>query len=184
MATGTCNASSRGLGLRPREELTSTRPLGGYAEFPHDSGHIRRQPNEADDIARGTAVVAMATTGIVFGLLLSQIESEHIIPWVNFVTHYLMPIVMVLDWLFQPPKARLAPRHVWFWLIYPVTYLVYSLIRGAIGGWYPYWFIDPNKAPGGWGGVTLYVVAITVGFLVVSGLLLFVGNKLERNVTY
>lgn len=61
---------------------------------------------------------------------------------------------------------------------------MYSLIRGAIVAWYPYWFIDPIKVPGGWGGVALYSVAIMVGFLVVSGLLLFLGNKLKRNVIY
>ena len=141
----------------------------------------RREPKEADDILRGSAVVAIAVVGLVFGLLLSHLESE-MIPWVNFVTHYLMPVVMVLDWLFQPPKAKLAPKHIWFWVVYPIAYLTYSLIRGAVVDWYPYWFINPHESPGGWSGVILYSGAITIGFLLISFALLWLGNKLKRNV--
>jgi len=141
----------------------------------------RKGPTEADDILRGSATAAIAIVGIVFGLLLSHLDSG-MIPWTNFVLHYLMPVVMVLDWLILPPKTTLVPRHIWFWVIYPIAYLVYSLIRGAILNWYPYWFIDPNKSPGGWTGVILFSAAITVGFLAVSFALLWLGNKLSRNV--
>ncbi|MFL5625844.1 MAG: Pr6Pr family membrane protein [Ktedonobacteraceae bacterium] len=46
-----------------------------------------------------------------------------------------MPVVMVLDWLYQPPKTKLVVTQTWIWLIFPVLYLVYSLIRGSIVGW-------------------------------------------------
>ena len=137
-------------------------------------------PTETDDIIRGSATVSIAVVGIVFGLLLSHMDNE-MIPWTNFVVHYLMPVVMVFDWLIQPPKAKLIPKHIWYWIIFPVAYLIYSLIHGAFTNWYPYWFIDPSKSPGGWAGVVLYSVAITLGFLLVSFALLWFGNKLKRN---
>jgi hypothetical protein len=140
-----------------------------------------RDPTEADDILRGSATVSIAIVGLVFGLLLSHLDSG-LIPWTNFVLHYLMPVVMVLDWLIQPPKSKLAPRHIWLWVIYPIAYLVYSLLRGAFTNWYPYWFIDPNKSPGGWTGVIVHSAAITIGFLAISFVLLWLGNKLDRNV--
>ena len=90
----------------------------------------RKPPTETDDIIRGSATGSIAIVGIVFGLLLSQMDSG-MIPWTNFVAHYLMPVIMVLDWLIQPPKATLVPRHIWFWVVYPIAYLGYSLIRGA-----------------------------------------------------
>jgi hypothetical protein len=139
----------------------------------------RRGPTEADDILRGSATVSMAVVGIVFGLLLSHLDSG-MIPWTNFVVHYLMPVVMVLDWLIQPPKAKLVPSHIWYWVIYPIAYLAYSLLRGAFTNWYPYWFIDPNKSPGGWVGVAVHSAVITLGFLAISFLLLWLGNKLKR----
>jgi hypothetical protein len=137
-----------------------------------------KHQTETDDILRGSATVSIAIVGIVFGLLLSNMDSG-MIPWTNFVAHYLMPIVMVLDWLFQPPRTTLVPRHVWYWIIYPVAYLIYSLIRGAFTNWYPYWFIDPAKSPGGWTGVILYSAAITLAFLLISFALLWLGNKLK-----
>jgi hypothetical protein len=141
----------------------------------------RKPPTETDDIIRGSATVAIAIVGIVFGLLLSHMDSG-MIPWTNFVAHYLMPVIMVLDWLIQPPQTKLAPKHIWYWVIYPIAYLIYSLIHGDFTNWYPYWFIDPAKSPGGWTGVVLYSAAITLGFLLVSLLLLWLGNKLKRNV--
>ncbi|MDQ4501672.1 Pr6Pr family membrane protein [Sinomonas sp. ASV322] len=151
--------------------------ISGYRVF------VGRRPTEADDVIRGTATIAIAIVGIVFGLLLSNQDVGIVAPWVNVVTHYVMPVVMVADWLFQPPLARLELRHLWWWLLYPVAYLVYSLIRGAFVGWYPYWFIDPARA-GGWGGVAVFALGIAVGFLVVSLAMLWLGNKLHRNVDY
>ncbi len=140
-----------------------------------------RDPTEADDIIRGSATVSIAIVGLVFGLLLSHLDSG-MIPWTNFVVHYLMPVVMVLDWLIQPPKAKLVPKRIWFWVIYPIAYLAYSLLHGAFTNWYPYWFIDPNKSPGGWTGVAVHSAAITVGFLLISFALLWLGNKLKRHI--
>jgi hypothetical protein len=141
----------------------------------------RKEPTETDDIIRGSATVAIAIVGLVFGLLLSQMDND-MIPWTNFVVHYLMPVVIVLDWLIQPPRAKLVPKHIWYWVIYPIAYLIYTLIHGAFTNWYPYWFIDPSKSPGGWTGVILYSAAITFGFLIVSFALLWLGNKLKRSI--
>ncbi len=151
--------------------------VGGYRVL------IRKRPSEADDVTRGTATIAMAVVGLVFGALLAGEDLGSMVPWVNFVVHYLMPVVMVADWLFQPPRARLELRHIWYWLIYPVAYLAYSLIRGSIVHWYPYWFINPDRA-GGWGGVLVYAIAIAVGFLVVSLAVLWLGNRMKRQVDY
>lgn len=144
---------------------------------------IRKRPSEIDDATRGTATIAMAVVGLVFGALLAGEDLGSLLPWVNFVVHYLIPVVMVVDWLFQPPRATLTTRHIWYWLLYPIGYLVYSLVRGALVNWYPYWFIDPTRA-GGWGGVVVFALAISVGFLVVSLAMLWLGNKLKRQVDY
>ena len=50
-----------------------------------------------------------------------------------------------------------------------------TLVRGALDGWYPYPFLDP--ANGGYGQVRVTAVAVTVGFLVVSGITLALGNR-------
>ncbi len=45
------------------------------------------------------------------------------------------------------------------WLIFPVVYVVYSLIRGPVADWYPYPFLDPNL-DGGAAKVAITVVVL------------------------
>ena len=73
------------------------------------------------DGARTAAVLYMAITGVVFALLLSGLQEElqTTIPWVDFVVHKLMPIVLVADWLLDPPRHRLPRWTVLAWLSYP-----------------------------------------------------------------
>lgn len=145
----------------------------------------RREPTPRDDLIRGASVVAMAIVGIVFSVLLRDVDLGTLQPWINVVVHYIMPIVVVADWLYQPPKSKLNARQLGYWLIYPLLYLVYTLVRGAIVGFYPYPFLNPNSGAhtaGSYGVVALYCVAIFVAFLLVGWLLLWLGNTLRRNV--
>ena len=50
---------------------------------------------------RGAATLYMVITGIVFALLLAGLAErlQLTVPWVNMVLHYLIPIVMLVDWL-------------------------------------------------------------------------------------
>ncbi len=98
-----------------------------------------------------------------------------------FTLHYLMPVVVVAEWLFQPPKAMLSFQQSLYWLVYPLVYLVYSLIRGPISGFYAYPFLNPAKI-GGYGIVALYCVGIFVLFLVIGAVLRYAGNRAPRNV--
>jgi len=140
-----------------------------------------REPTPTEDIIRGASVAAMAVVGIVFSVLLSGDDLGGLLPWVNAVLHYIMPIVVVADWLYQPPGSTLSVRRLGYWLIYPLVYIVYTLIRGAIVGFYPYPFLNPAKV-GGYGGVFLYCLAIFALFLLVSWLLILLANRLRRNV--
>ena len=124
----------------------------------------RGRPSPTFDLFRGAAVLYMVTTGIVYGLLLSgyQEELQTTLPWVDTVVHRVMPIVLVADWLIGPPRTAIDVRRAAKWLIYPLVYVTYSLIRGPVVDWYPYPFLDPDEA-GGYGGVLLYCVAIALG---------------------
>jgi len=140
-----------------------------------------RNPNAKDDIIRGAATLYMAVTGLVYITLLSGEDLGLLMPWVNFVTHILAPIVIVSDWLYQPPRTKLVTKQISWWLIFPAGYLVYTLIRGSIVGWYPYPFLNPATV-GGYGGVALYCLAILTAFFVLSWLLMKLGRTLKRNV--
>jgi hypothetical protein len=104
-----------------------------------------REPSMRDDILRGSAVASMAIVGIVFSVFLRDANLGTLVPWVNIVLHYVMPVVMVASWLILPPQTALSLRQMVWWLIYPALYLVYILIRGRMVGLYPYPFLTRTR---------------------------------------
>ncbi len=52
---------------------------------------------------------------------------------------------------------------------FPIGWVIYTMIRGVVVGWYPYPFLDPSIAPGlGYRGVAVYVIAIAAFILLVG----------------
>ena len=127
---------------------------------------------------RGAAAGYMTAVFLVVLLLLPNVDVGLRLAWVDFVLHKLVPIVVVLDWLVDPPGVRLGMRDALAWIVYPLVWAGLTLIRGAFDGWYPYPFLDP--ANGGYGIVAIMVVAITGGFLVVAGIFIALGNLRSR----
>ncbi len=120
------------------------------------------------DLFRGAVTLYMTTTILVFIVLLSGYPSKELtaVPWDNTVLHYLMPIVIILDWLIAPPVRTIAFRTAVVWLAYPLAYLFYSLIRGHFTHWYPYPFVDPSHH--GYLGVIITSVVIAVILAVID----------------
>ena len=98
-------------------------------------------------LLRGAATLYMAVTGIVFSVLLADIEDVELtaVPWDNTVLHYIGPVAVVIDWLIDLPGERIAFRTALTWLVYPLVYCAYSMIRGSVVEWYPYPFLDPDE---------------------------------------
>lgn len=144
------------------------------------SGDADRRPASVVSLVRGAAVLYMSVTGVVYGLLLDgyQQELQTTLPWVNTVVHQVMPLVLVADWLLDPPRGRLTVRRALIWLAYPLLYAAYSLIRGPIADWYPYPFLDPDRV-GGYGVVALYCVGIALGTLLFAWLVVIAGRCLR-----
>ena len=53
-----------------------------------------------------------------------------------------MPLGFVGYWLIFVPKAKLRWRVVLGWLVYPLAYMIFVLVRGSLVGRYPYPFLD------------------------------------------
>jgi hypothetical protein len=122
---------------------------------------------------RGAAVLYMATTGIVYWLLLRGIDVQTP-AYANWVLHTVVPILVAAEWLLAPERTR----RWWTWLALPLAYLVYSLVRGPIVNWYPYPFLDPRQQ--GYGGVLVNCLFVTAVFVVLAFAVSWAGTKLAQ----
>lgn len=122
---------------------------------------------------RGAAVLYMGTTGIVYWLLLRDIDVQTP-AYANWVLHTIVPILVVAEWLSAPERTRRA----WLWLSFPLAYLAYTLVRGPIVNWYPYPFMDPRTH--GYGAVFLNCLVVTVVFVALAFAVSWTGNKLAQ----
>ena len=137
---------------------------------------LRGRPG-VPDLVRGSAVLYLVITGLVYWALLANTITAETIKWQNYIVHAVMPLAFVLDWLLAPPAARLSNARASRWLAYPLIYLAVSLIRGPIVNWWPYDFLDPQE-PGGYTHVTTWSVIVTAIFVVFMFLIAYAGNQL------
>jgi hypothetical protein len=136
-------------------------------------------------LVRGAVTLYMVVTGLVYAVLLAPASADVGLtePWVDAVVHEVAPILVLLDWLYDPPGRRLSVRAVAAWLIFPAVYLVYSLVRDPIANWYPYPFLDPDHGSNGYASVAVTSAAVLVTIIVLAALLrLRDGPSLARSL--
>ncbi len=134
----------------------------------------RRARTRRDDLLRGAATLYLVVTFVVVVLLLGGAELSLSDRIVDFVVHKLFPVLVVIDWLVDPPETDLRMQDIALWLIFPLVWVIVTLIRGAVDDWYPYPFLDP--ANGGYRSVAYHVAAIFAGFLVIAGAIVALGD--------
>lgn len=130
-------------------------------------------------IAIAAASTYMIVTGIVYNVLLRNIVlplGGQPIPWSNEVVHLIGPLFMLADVFLAPHRRVLRWRAIAAILVFPIVWVVYTLIRGPLTTsplsgdpwWYPYPFLNPNVTPGGYLGVAAYVVGISIAIALVA----------------
>jgi hypothetical protein len=95
--------------------------------------------------ARLAAAVCVAVAGFVYAVALrGQWRASGI--WVasDHLMHDASPILFLALW-FVARDGALAWRDALYVAAAPALYFIYALARGAIDGWYAYWFLDPTK---------------------------------------
>lgn len=120
---------------------------------------------------RGLATLAMVMTGIIYTALLRNVDVQTDQAWINSTLHYVMPVILLLDWILTP-RTRVTIGRAMLWLALPLGYFAYSLIRGPIVDWYPYPFLDPDTSS--WGQVAINAVVIGIGIVVLTVLLVLI----------
>jgi hypothetical protein len=101
-------------------------------------------------------------TGLVYNVLLRNLPGDGGFEpprWCNEVMHVWVPVFILLDWAIAPGRLRVPWKRLWLVVSFPLAWLAFTMVRGAVTGWYPYPFLQPG-GPGGITSLLVYVVGI------------------------
>lgn len=131
---------------------------------------------------RLNGVLCIAVTGIVYHLVLAGLDD--LTGWAavaNLLLHTATPILGVLGWLLFGPRGKTDQRIVGWSIVYPLLWLVFTLVRGEIVGFYPYPFVDVGEH--GYARVLLNCLLVAVLFLALAAGASFLDRRLHRKTT-
>jgi hypothetical protein len=122
----------------------------------------------------------ICTVGIVYQLLLRNLwEPTGMQKMVDEILHTIVPMYVILFWFFYENKKAVSWKSIPLWLLYPLIYLVYILMRGQLSGFYPYPFIDVDEL--GWEKVLQFCSLLFFTFSVVAIVLVGIGKFINPN---
>ncbi|MDQ6469764.1 Pr6Pr family membrane protein [Flavobacterium sp. LHD-80] len=126
--------------------------------------------------------VYIMIVGIVFNVLLRSIAhltGQHRI--VSEIFHAVVPTLVFFYWLFVLPSEKLSFKVILPWLIYPIIYIIYTLLHGISTNFYPYPFVDVTKI--GFEKAIINGLFVLLAFVILSIILIFISNKRSKNVS-
>ena len=89
------------------------------------------------------ATVYIFVVGLIYSLLLRSVwDPTGLSAVADHALHDVTPVLFLLFWIFFVPKGALRWSQPLSWLLYPLLYVVYCLVRGVLTAWYPYHFVD------------------------------------------
>ncbi|MET7835453.1 Pr6Pr family membrane protein [Micromonospora sediminicola] len=165
-------------GLLPYFTIQSNVAVGVFAGYAAWCA-LRDRP-EPPSVLKGAVTLYITITGTVYHLVLANPASPfamvqpHREPgewWGNQFLHTVVPLLAVADWALFDRRGRLRPRYAAWWLVFPLAYLGFALVRGLVVHRYPYPFLDAGQL--GYDGVGVSAVGFAVVFWLLG--LLFVG---------
>ena len=130
------------------------------------------------DSFKGAITTYITITGLVYNLVLIPVEIAYVgyIPFVSVVTHMIVPVMMVTDFIITPPVKKPQWKKLPLWLTYPIVYAAITLLNGAINDFYPYPFIDPGQV-NTTAQLVFNYIALFLIHLGLAGLYFFIARK-------
>lgn len=148
---------------------TSLLSPSGYAWLPAFAGPRMRA---------GVAV-SIALVFIIYATVLAQLwQPQGLFLLCDVLLHYVTPVLFVLWWLISGADGRTRWSDISWWMLYPVAYLVYALVRAPFAGEVPYPFLDIAK--NGATSVVISAAAITGLFLVLCVVAVLADHAVAR----
>lgn len=131
---------------------------------------------------KGGITIYITITFLGYAIMLSSLYNPTT-PYgifTNLVIHYLVPIAFLIDWIFTLKKVKYKFLYLAFWIIYPILYIIWSVINGKFLGSYLYPFLDIDAL--GLGYYFLALGVLVVVFLGLGSLLILINRLVYRSV--
>jgi hypothetical protein len=124
------------------------------------------------------AVTSILFVCIVYNLLLaSRWDPQGWQKLADVIVHNVVPVLCALFWLLRPHGA-LSWKDAAFAAVWPASYAAYGLTRGALDGFYPYFFMDPATLSSP--QIALNLAGLVVAFIMGASVLLLLSRALGR----
>ena len=147
-----------------------------YAVVHRDSAAKRffLAPKVSSAIAVSIVLVSLA-----YNLLLRHLWQPQGFQFIaDELLHDVMPLLFVVYWWRCVPKGVLRFKHIGLWVLYPLVYFAYVLLRGDMLGQYQYPFIDVGTL--GYPQVFMNAGGILTGFVLIALAVVGLDKLLKR----
>ena len=101
--------------------------------------------------ARMLVTTYQIVSGVVYTLIVAQAVARGVsiqVPVTSQILHYWMPAYALVDWLMAPRRSSVGWRTLRVVLVFPLIWGAFTMVRGTMVGWYPYFFLDPYQVSG------------------------------------
>ena len=124
------------------------------------------------------AAISILFVGVVYNLLLAgRWDPQGLQKIADVGVHNVAPVWFFVFWLLRAGSG-LVWRDGWFAALWPSGYCAYGLGRGAVDGFYPYYFMDPTAMS--WPQLALNATGLCAAFVVGALALVGVDRALRR----
>lgn len=156
------------------------------------------QRKKENALVRGGVTMCITVTGLVYHFMLNGLMGTAVgtgVPLTalsvsNILVHYVVPIMVILDYFLFVPKGQYKSLYPLAWLVLPYAYFAFSMVRAEVSvraftgfgstSRYPYPFLDVDLH--GWDKVLLIVLAVTVAFLALGYIVYVLDRLLGKNL--
>jgi ABC-type amino acid transport system permease subunit len=137
---------------------------------------VRELQGKADTKALTLARLSVSTYAIVVAVVYNALlrgtpvllgDPDYGYDWPvlpNEILHVWAPIFIVLDFALTTTVTKLKFKQIFWTLLFPLAWLVFTIIRGLNTDWWAYWFLNPNEK-GGVASVVTFILGIVVFML-------------------
>ncbi|MCU1479706.1 MAG: hypothetical protein JWQ19_492 [Subtercola sp.] len=129
-------------------------------------------------VLRVDALLGIIITGLVYETILAPLV--HLTGWALVATigfHYISPWATLIGWLLFGPRPRIPWATAAWAFVWPVLWLVYTFVHGAVTGWYPYPFLDVDTI--GFGDSARNSAVIVLIGVLIAALLTVIDHRLH-----